>query len=96
MVLMPLSARNFGDNPRGAGPDPFNPVNFPLFASQYMANTSPPMPSIIGSTNPSTAFAAIAASTADPPFARICAAACDASVWLVAAIPCFEITIDRP
>jgi hypothetical protein len=54
------------------------------------------MPSIIGSTTPSTAFAAMAASTAEPPLARICAPACDASVWLVAAMPCCVITIDRP
>ena len=54
------------------------------------------MPSIMGSTTPSTALAAIAASTADPPRARICAPACDASVWLVATMPCCVMTIERP
>ena len=54
------------------------------------------MPFFIGSTTASTALAAMAASTADPPLARICAAACEASVWLVAAMPCCVITIERP
>ena len=54
------------------------------------------MLSIIGSTKPRTALAAMAASTADPPRARICAAAWDASGWLVAAMPCCEITMERP
>jgi hypothetical protein len=38
----------------------------------------------------------MAASAADPPRARIWAAACDAMAWLVAAIPRCAITIDRP
>ena len=80
MVFTPLSARNFGESARGAGPDPFSPVSFPALRVPINGEQSPPMPSIIGSTKPSTAFAAIAASTADPPRARICAAACDASV----------------
>src|SRR6478672_11170287 len=53
------------------------------------------MPSLIGSTTPSTAFAAIAASAADPPRASTSAPACDARVWLVATIPNFEITMER-
>ena len=53
------------------------------------------MPQLMGSTRPSTALAAIAASMADPPRASTWAAACEASVWLVAAIPCLEITMDR-
>src|SRR5450755_1212000 len=60
-----------------------------------MTKRSPPMPQLIGSTTPSTAFAAMAASMAVPPRSSTCAAACDARVWLVAAIPCFEITMDR-
>src|SRR6266849_6182872 len=60
-----------------------------------MANRSPPIPLLIGSTTPSAALAAIAASIADPPRAKTCAPACEASVWLVATIPCREITIDR-
>src|SRR5690349_3057998 len=51
-----------------------------------MANRSPPIPLLIGSTTPSTALAAMAASIADPP---------RASVWLVATLPCREITMDR-
>ena len=45
------------------------------------------MPQLIGSVRPSTAFAAIAASTALPPALRISIAACVASGWLVAAMP---------
>ena len=40
-------------------------------ASQTMANRSPPMPLLTGSTNPSIALAAMAASTALPPAFRI-------------------------
>ncbi len=51
---------------------------------------------ISGSVMHSTALAAMAASTAVPPRARICAPACDASTWLVATIPPWLMTIDRP
>src|SRR5207244_12113615 len=61
-----------------------------------MANRSPPMPFIIGSVTPVTAFAAIAASTALPPRARTCTAACAASGWLDAATPCCEAATERP
>src|SRR5215468_2737674 len=54
------------------------------------------MPFIIGSVTPVTALAAIAASTALPPRARIWTAACEASGWLVAATPSFEATAERP
>jgi hypothetical protein len=60
-----------------------------------MAKRSPPIPSIMGSITPSTALAAIAASMADPPRARICAPAWDARVWLVATIPEVVITMER-
>jgi hypothetical protein len=53
------------------------------------------MPQLMGSTRPSKALAAMAASMADPPRANTWAAAWEASVWLVAAIPCLEITMDR-
>ena len=53
------------------------------------------MPQLIGSTTPSTALAAMAASMADPPRASTSAPACDASVWLVATMPNFEITMER-
>ena len=72
------------------------PSSIPLFPSRYKTKRSPPMPFIIGSTTPSTALTAIAESAADPPRARICAPACAARVWLAAAMPCCEITIDRP
>ena len=53
------------------------------------------MPFIMGSTTPSTALAAMAASAAEPPRARICAPACEARTSLVATIPCRVITIER-
>jgi len=37
----------------------------------------------------------MAASTAEPPRANICAPACDASVWLAAAMPRDEIVMER-
>ena len=49
----------------------------------------------MGSTNPSAALAAMAASAAEPPRARICAPACDASGWLVATMPSRLMTIER-
>src|SRR5579862_4542296 len=60
-----------------------------------MPNRSPPMPQLMGSTTPSTALAAMAASMAVPPRANTWAPACDASVWLVATIPRSEMTMDR-
>ena len=53
------------------------------------------MPQLSGSTTPSTALAAMAASMADPPRASTCAPACDASVWLVATMPRSVIIIER-
>ena len=45
------------------------------------------MPFIMGSVTPRTALAAMAASTAEPPLARICAPATEACTWLVATMP---------
>ena len=53
------------------------------------------MPQLSGSTTPSAALAAMAASMAEPPRASTCAPACEASVWLVATMPRSEITMDR-
>src|SRR5271155_4136396 len=60
-----------------------------------MANRSPPMPFIMGSVTPRTAFAAIAASTAEPPRASTCAPATEACTWLVATMPYLVTTIER-
>ncbi len=60
-----------------------------------MAKRSPPIPHDIGSTTPSTALAAMAASTAFPPAWRTRSAAAVASGWLVAAIPPRARTLDR-
>src|SRR5579863_5468342 len=95
MLLMPLARKYSILSAFGAQPLALIPFSFPVFASQYIAKRSPPIPSLFGSTTPSTALAAIAASIADPPRARICAPACEAKVWLVATIPWREITIER-
>lgn len=52
-----------------------------------MANMSPPIPVIMGSTTLSTAAAAMAASMALPPRCIVAIAAVVASGWLVAAMP---------
>ena len=54
------------------------------------------MPFMWGATRPMTAFAATAASAADPPRARIIAPACAASGLSAATIPCRDVTTDRP
>src|SRR5437762_1930819 len=54
------------------------------------------MPFDCGSTTPSTALAAITASTALPPRSSICTPACAASGWLAATMPYFVATRDRP
>src|SRR5260370_13761578 len=71
------------------------PVSLPVLASQIIANRSPPIPLIVGSTRPITALVAMAASTADPPRARICAPACDASVCSAPTIPRCVMVIER-
>src|SRR5215475_8971034 len=53
------------------------------------------MPSDMGSTTPSTALAAMAASIALPPISKTRAPAAEASVWLVATIPNFVSTMER-
>ena len=58
----------------GGGAGGIQPGELAGPGSQYMTNRSPPRPFFIGSTTASTALAAMAASTADPPLASICAA----------------------
>ena len=53
------------------------------------------MPLPVGSTKPRTALAAMAASTAVPPFFKMSIAVCVASGWLVAAIPWRAIASER-
>ena len=53
------------------------------------------MPHDIGSTRPSTALAAMAASIALPPSWRTRIAVAVASGWLVAAMPCLAMTAER-
>ncbi len=63
------------------------PISLPAFGSQTNAKQSPPRPELTGSTNPSTAFAATAASTAEPPRLSIAMAVCVASGCAVPAAP---------
>jgi hypothetical protein len=56
---------------------------------------SPPIPVMAGSTTPSTAAAAIAASTALPPARRMSMAVRVARGWAVAAAPRSAITAER-
>jgi len=81
-------------NDRGERPLALSPKSFFLSELHIIANRSPPTPQPVGSTSPSTAFAAIAASIALPPFFSISRATWVASGWLVAAIPFFAITSD--
>src|ERR1051326_2773425 len=95
MVEWPIDFSEPILNPLCAHPLALMPGRALVFASQCIAKRSPPMPLLSGSTTPSVALAAMAASMADPPRARICAPACDASVWLVEMIPRSEITSER-
>src|SRR6187399_1348816 len=85
-----LSERDFGERPL-----PLRPRSFWVFASQTMANKSPPTPLLIGSMSPRAALAAIAASTAVPPRLSTSSATWLASGWLVAAMPCVAMTSER-
>ena len=79
----------------GERPEPFRPVSSFFSASQTMANRSPPMPQPTGSMSPRAALAAMAASTALPPFLRISTAIWVARGWLVAAMPWGAMTSER-
>ena len=61
-----------------------------------MQKQSPPMPVLCGSTTPSTAQAATAASVALPPSRSTSIAVSVASGCEVAAMPFVEITGERP
>jgi hypothetical protein len=60
-----------------------------------MANRSPPMPLSTGCISPMAALAAIAASTALPPFLSTSMAICEARGCSVAAMPCCARTGER-
>ena len=79
----------------GLRPEPFRPTTFFSFGSHSMTKQSPPMPQEIGSPKPSTALAAIAASTAEPPAFRMSMAASVASGCAVAAAPCRPQAAER-
>src|SRR5262249_44614892 len=93
--LTPLLARNSGERALGAALEEFRPMSFRYWLRDRITKRSPPSPVIKGSLTPNTALEAMAASTAVPPFARICAPAAEARVWLVATIPFWLMTFDR-
>src|SRR4029079_2380489 len=63
----PASLIAAGSAIAGARPETLSAIWRPAAAYQMTQNASPPMPHAQGMTTPSTAFVAIAASTADPP-----------------------------
>ena len=79
IVLLERAKLTSGSTFHAAGdtPDAFNPCSLP--PSQTSANASPPRPHDTGSTSVMAAAAAIAASTALPPFHNIRKPACAAS-----------------
>ena len=81
--------------PRGLRPEPLSPTTFFSLGSHSITKQSPPMPQEIGSPKPSTALAAMAASTAEPPAFSISMAARVASGWAVAAAPCRPQAAER-
>src|SRR5688572_23366128 len=90
------SSRNFSSvSDFGERPLPLRPYSFFVFASQTMANRSPPTPLPVGSMSPIVAFAAMAASTAVPPRLSTSRATWLTSGWLVAAMPCMAMTSER-
>ncbi len=95
IAVSPLVLNSSIDVAAGERPLAFKPMSFLVLASQTMAKRSPPIPHDIGSTTPRTALAAIAASTALPPCCKMSIAVMVASGWLVAAIPCRAITVER-
>ena len=72
-----------------------SPYSLWSLADQTMANRSPPIPVIGGSTTLSTAAAVTAASTALPPRWSTARPAAVASGWLVAIMPCGAYTVER-
>src|SRR5207253_2217873 len=78
-----------------ARPLPLSPYNRRSLADHTMANMSPPIPVICGSTTLSTAAAVTAASTALPPRASTARPAAVARGWLVAIMPCGAYTVER-
>ncbi len=79
----------------GLRPEPLRPTTFFVFGSHSITKQSPPMPFAVGSRKPRHAFAAMAASTAEPPAFRISIAASVASGCAVAAAPCTPHTAER-
>src|SRR6266568_3324637 len=80
---------------RPARPLEFKPYSLWSFGDHTIANTSPPIPVIIGSVTFSTAAAVTAASMALPPCSSTARPAAVASGWLVAIMPCGAYTVER-
>ena len=76
-----LPRKYSGVQPAGEKPEAFRPCSF--LPSHRMQNESEPRPLLHGSTMVITAAAAIAASTALPPFQSMRRPACAPSGWVV-------------
>ena len=88
--MWPFTARErtvASESDLGDRPEPAMPISFAAFGSHTNAKQSPPSPLLTGSTNPSTALAATAASTAEPPRFSIAMAVCVARGCAVPAAP---------
>ena len=95
MRFTPRFANSSGVAARPARPLALSPASRFAFGSYTIANRSPPIPFIVGSTTERTAAAVTAASIALPPSRITCRPAADASGWLVAIIARRAITTDR-
>ena len=79
----------------GAGPLAFRPNSFLDFASEMIANRSPPTPQLVGSISPSAALVAIAASMALPPLFSTSRPICAASGCEAQTMPLTATVSDR-
>ena len=89
----PCCSSSSGVKAVGAGPLELRPYNFSF--SQTNANASPPIPLEVGSTTVRHAAVATAASTALPPWRKICSPAWAAKFCEVATMPFFAKTTLR-
>ncbi len=94
--VSPLFLNSANVSEYGDRPDPLSPYSFLVLLSQTMAKMSPPIPLTWGSTTPSIALAAIAASMAFPPARKISMPAWVLNGWEVQTIPFCAMTSLRP
>ena len=91
----PMSVKRPAGNSAGTRPMKSKTFTHRSLATQQVATPMPARPDIAGSTTPSVAPTAAAASKAFPPNASICAPAAAAKGWAAATIPWSERTVGR-